>query len=288
MLCNQCPRKCNVDRNVRYGYCQTGDSLRVAKFMLHHWEEPCISGTKGSGTIFFSGCSLRCVYCQNYEISHLGKGKNISTKDFIDIVKKLEKMGAHNINLVTPTHFFDKIVEAFNIYRPHIPIVYNCSGYEDVSMLHKLKGFVDIYLVDCKYYDEALSSKYSACPDYFKIAKNAIIEMKKQQPTDQIVDGIMQKGVIVRHMVLPECSDDSIKILDWLHSEFGNKVTLSLMNQYTPYYKASDYPELNHRTKPIEYTRVLLYARKLGFDGYMQDKSSSGCAFIPDFDDNDL
>lgn len=286
MKCNQCPRKCNIDRAKQPGICATSDLLRVAKFMLHNWEEPCISGSNGSGAIFFSGCPLRCVYCQNYQISHEGKGKDITVNELVDIMKDLVNKGAHNINFVTPTHFSNKIIDALKIYRPPVPIIYNCSGYEDVLTLRKLKGVVDIYLVDCKYYNSALSSKYSTCPDYFEKAQKAIIEMRNQQPSDLLVDGLMKKGVIVRHMVLPTHSDDSIHILDWLKLEFGTNITLSLMSQYTPCYKANKYSELSQKIKPIEYTRVLMYARRLGFDGYMQDVSSSSCVFIPDFDNN--
>lgn len=260
-----------------------GDRLKIAKVMTHYWEEPCISGSKGSGTIFFSGCPLKCVYCQNYKISHEGRGREISVDELIDIFKDLEKRGVHNINLVTPTHYTDLIIEALDKYRPRVPIVYNCGGYEDVEMIKKLKDYIDIYLVDCKYFAKDLSLKYSKCPDYFDRAIEAIKEMRKNQPVDRIVDGIMKQGVIVRHLVLPTCTQDSIDVVNHLYATFGNNVIISLMSQYVPYYRANEYPEINRKLKKIEYTRVLMHLRRLGMDGYCQQFDSADTQYIPDF-----
>lgn len=282
MKCNNCPRKCNVDRGSQLGFCQLSNKLRLALASVHYGEEPEISGTKGSGTIFFSGCNLRCVYCQNYDISHDNFGANVSVKRLAEIFKELELKGVHNINLVTPTPYADKIIHALKIYRPKIPIVYNSSGYESVETIKKLRKYIDIYLVDLKYFSSELSQKYSNCNNYFNIATSAILEMKKNQPKNIIRNGLLKKGVIIRHLVLPGHTDDSIKILDWIHTNCPD-TTVSIMGQFTPYYKCQDYPEINRKLRPIEYKRVVKYAHNLGLNGYMQELSSATTEEIPKF-----
>ena len=255
MKCNICPRNCNIDRNSLTGFCSE-KSMRISHVMLHHWEEPLISGecnSTGSGTIFFAGCNLKCVYCQNYEISSNGNGILTAPEKLVEIIKDLENQGALNINFVTPTHFTDEIITALKIYKPSIPIVWNTSGYETIETLEKLIGLVDVFLTDLKYFSPELSKKYSSCPNYFEFASNAILKMREIVGDDEIQNGLMKKGVIIRHMVLPSCSTDSIKILDWINSNLGNKTIISIMNQYTPYHKAKNFPEINKKLKPIEY-----------------------------------
>ncbi len=284
MKCYRCPRNCGVVRNVQTGVCGVGDEPRVAKVYLHKWEEPCISVNNGSGTIFFSGCNLKCVYCQNYKISSEAFGKDITVSQLADIYKKLESMGADNINLVTPSHYVDAIIDAFKIYKPNIPIVYNSSGYESQESLNKLKNWIDIFLVDFKYYDSELAKNLSSAPDYPEIAKQTIKKMREFQPNN-IYDGDkMLKGVIVRHLILPNHTDDSINILHWLKDNIAEPC-ISLMGQYTPMYKASGYKDINRKLKPIEYKRVSSVMIKLGLtDGYMQELSSADEGYTPTWD----
>lgn len=283
MSCNLCPRKCGVDRENNIGYCGQSNELSLARVGLHHWEEPIISGDKGSGTIFFSGCNMQCVFCQNYEISR-GKGKNITTQRLADIFKKLEDMGAHNINLVTGTHYVGQIINAMEIYKPNIPIVYNCSGYESLSTIQMLNGLVDIYLPDLKYSDNILAKKYSNCKDYFDIAGQAILQMKKQQPVDIVDNGIMKKGLIIRHLVMPNAIDNSLDVINWLEKNLPKTSYISLMGQYLPCGNALEYPELSRKIKPLEYKIVLNKLLQLGFDNaFIQDLTSAEKEFIPDF-----
>ena len=284
--CTLCPRACNVDRSSSLGYCKEKNILKIARASLHFDEEPIISGKTGSGTIFFSGCNLKCVYCQNHDISHDNFGKNISTDKLADIFKKLENQGATNINLVTPTHFVDKIIEALKIYRPHIPIVYNTNSYESISTLEKLAPFVDIYLADIKYFDSDLSNRLSKAKDYFEVAMSAILKMRENVPQDIIENGLMKKGLIIRHLVLPNHIDDSKKIFDNLIKHFDPKNTIiSLMGQYTPMYKAHSFQDINRPLKPLEYKIVQNYILNLGFDnGYFQELSSATSDYTPAFD----
>lgn len=286
MKCNNCPRMCNVDRTTKRGFCNE-KSMRVSHVMLHHWEEPIISGDEnavGSGTIFFSGCNLKCVYCQNYKISSNGSGDLTTPEKLVEIMKGLEKKGALNINFVTPTHIANEIIEALKIYKPSIPIIWNTSGYESIEMLEKLSAFVDIFLTDLKYYSSELSTKYSSCSNYFSVASKAILKMREIVGEDIINDGLMKKGLLIRHMVLPSASKDSIKILDWITNNLGNQTIISIMNQYTPCYKASEFPEINRLVKPIEYDRVVSHARSLGYNfAFIQDKTSANSYFIPKF-----
>ncbi len=285
MVCNSCPRKCNVDRSEKAGFCGMTDKIKIARAELHFWEEPCISGERGSGTIFFSGCPLKCVYCQNEEISSGGFGKEITTERLAEIFKELEEKGAHNINLVTPTHYSAQILKAFEIYKPKIPIVYNCSGYEDTRTLKKFRNIVDIYLTDIKYFDSNVSEKYSKAKDYFVVASCAVKEMVSQQP-ENIFDenGIMKKGVIIRHLVLPLNLTQTRKILEWIKENLPDNVIISLMSQYVPLGKACEHKEINRKLTTREYEKVLDMFDELGFEhGFMQELSSSKKDFIPPF-----
>jgi len=286
MNCTLCPRNCGVDRSVLKGYCGCTDKLYISRAALHYWEEPCISGTNGSGTVFFSGCNMHCVYCQNREISSGECGKEITIQRLAEIFNELQSQNAHNINLVTPTHYILQIIKALDISNPRIPVVYNTGGYESIKALKLLKNYVDIYLTDIKYYDSTLSQKYSNAPDYFKIAFKALEEMLIQQPAPKVNNGIMEKGVVVRHLILPSQKDDSVKILRELKAAFGTKsFILSLMSQYTPYVHNDKYPELNRRITSLEYKSVVNEALDLGFiNGYMQEKSSAKEEYTPPFD----
>lgn len=282
--CNVCPRGCNISRYDSIGYCKS-KGLRIARYGLHYWEEPCISGKEGSGTIFFSGCALRCSYCQNYEVSQLSKGYNISVNDLINIFKELESLGANNINLVTPTHYIDYIIKALDIYKPKIPVCYNTSGYESIASLQRLSNYIDIFLVDFKYFDNDLALKLSKAQDYPQIAKSAIIKMRELIPQDIYNDkGIMVKGVIVRHLVLPNLIDNSKNIISWVKDNLGSNTVLSIMNQYTPFGKAVGDSVIGRKVKPIEYKIVVNHAIKCGFENsYIQEDSSADECFIPEF-----
>ena len=286
MKCNICPRKCNIDRSKFKGFCLETD-LRISKVMMHHYEEPIISGTQkdvGSGAIFFTGCNLKCVYCQNEPISHLGKGENITINNLVEIIKDLENKGALNINLVTPTHFTNQIIQALKIYKPKIPIVWNSSGYETQETIAKLKNYIDIYLVDLKYMDNCLAMKYSKANNYVENATNSILQMRKNQPKDVIENGLMKKGLIVRHLILPNNTSDSLKCLDFIADNLGVDTVVSLMSQYEPRYNAVNYSEINRRITPLEYKRVVNHALKLNMlNCYTQDLSSANSIYTPKF-----
>ncbi len=282
--CKVCPRQCKVDRTVKLGFCGQSNMVKIAKVMLHQWEEPIISGGKGSGAIFFSGCNLKCIYCQNYQISSLGEGKEVTIEGLADLFKQLEQSGAENINLVTPTHFTNQIIKALKIYRPKIPIVWNTSGYESVETIKKLKNYVDIYLTDLKYCSRVLSTEFSCATDYFDVATKAILEMRKNQPEDIIENGLMKKGLIVRHLVLPTFVHDSINVFNWIYENLGTSTYISVMSQYTPCYKALKHKILKKKLKKKDYDKLLMHIVDLGFEnGFVQDLSSSTCEFIPDF-----
>ena len=286
-LCRLCPRNCSVDRTVSKGFCNQG-TLKVARASLHKWEEPIISGTNGSGTVFFSGCNLRCVYCQNYEVSR-GKGKDITPQDLADVFKKLEDMGAHNVNLVTPTHFVEDIIKACEIYKPSIPIAYNCGGYESVDTLERLRGIVDIFMPDFKYSDNALAKKYSNCSNYFEVCTAALIKMRQLCPVDTIQDGLMKKGLIIRHLVLPNALDNTKGVIDWIANNMAKDTYVSLMGQYLPFGEANKFPEINRKLKPIEYKIAINYALSKGLDNtFVQSLESATEDFIPDFDEKSL
>lgn len=282
-FCDCCPRRCRADRITTKGYC--GEyGLKVARASLHFWEEPPISGSKGSGTVFFSGCNLKCVYCQNYEISR-GKGTLLTPAQLVDVFKRLEDAGAHNINLVTATHFTDGILKAFEIYRPSIPVVYNCGGYESTDNLKRLQGIVDVYLPDFKYADDALALKYSNAPDYFEVCMLALEEMRRQRPRDIFENGVMKSGMIIRHLVLPAALDNTKRVLESIKQKFSSSTYVSLMGQYIPCGKAKDFAPLDRKLKPLEYKIAIAYAQKLGFENaFVQDADSADEAYVPDFD----
>lgn len=287
--CRLCPRNCRVNRKERTGFCGEKDGIRCARAALHHWEEPCISGTRGSGAVFFSGCSLKCCYCQNYQISQEGLGKEISPEKLARIFLDLQEQGAHNINLVTGTHFLPGILTALDLARPKlsIPVVYNCGGYEKPEVIRLLDGYVDIYLPDLKYFDPELSARYSGARDYFAQASQAVSAMISQTGSPVFdEDGIMQKGVIIRHMVLPGSRKDSISILRWIREHLPEEgFLLSLLSQYTPFYKSCEYPQINRRLTTYEYDKVLEEAISLGLTkGFMQEKSSAKEEYTPPFD----
>ena len=286
MKCYSCPRMCGADREKEKGYCHTPWDFKIARAGLHFWEEPPISGENGSGTVFFSGCNLGCVYCQNYEISHGDVGKIVSEERVLEIFDELNDKGAHNINLVNPTHYAEKLANLLSKYNKKLPVVYNSSGYERVEILRKLEGLVDIYLPDLKYINGEKSLRYSAAENYFDFASKALLEMKRQCSENVYnEDGIMQKGMIVRHLVLPKNTNQSIEILRWMYDNLGADTSISLMAQYTPYGQIENYPELQRKITEREYEKVLSFALGLGFKNiFTQEPSSSSEKFIPDFD----
>ena len=287
MQCTICPRNCNVERSKTKGYCSQSETVRISKVMFHHYEEPLISGeenSKGCGAIFFTGCNLRCAFCQNYPISHKNKGKNISIKKLANIFKKLEKSGALNINLVTPSHFTKQIIEALKVYKPQIPIVWNSNGYETAETIKQLKEYVDIYLVDLKYMDNNLSTKYSKAPNYVENATNSIKQMKLNQPKDVIKNNLMKKGLIIRHLILPTHTKDSINCFNFIHNEIGSDSIVSIMSQYEPRYKANEHAEINRKITPLEYKRVINHALNLNMTNcFTQDLSSADSKYTPKF-----
>lgn len=286
--CNLCPRRCNVDREVQSGYCGVSGAsgkVKVAKAMLHFGEEPPISGKRGSGAVFFSGCNMRCVFCQNFKISHGGFGKEITVERLSEIFLELQDKGANNINLVTATHYAEQAARAIEITKPRlkIPVVFNCGGYESTETLKRLEGLADVYLPDVKYFDEALALRYSGARGYFEAAYNAVKEMVRQTGRYVIEDGLIKKGVIIRHLVLPSCYKDSIRLLQGL-AEFKDSVLISLMRQYYPCGKAAEYPEINRKLTTFEYNKVLEECERLGFDGFIQEKGSACGDMTPVFD----
>jgi putative pyruvate formate lyase activating enzyme len=287
--CNLCPRRCGADRNAQKGRCGCGDAVKAARAALHFWEEPCISGENGSGTVFFSGCTLGCVYCQNSDISHGGFGREISVERLAEIFLELQAKGVHNINLVSATPYVPWICRALDIARPalHIPVVYNCGGYERVETIRALAGYVDVYLPDIKYYSAEFSQRYSGARDYFEVAAAAVREMIAQTDGLRFDEaGMLQKGVIIRHLVLPGGRKDSMAILRWISENLPkDRFLLSLMSQYTPTERTKDYPEINRRITSMEYDSVVAEAVRLGLTGgFMQQRSSADEAYIPPFD----
>ena len=288
--CNLCPRKCGVNRYENIGYCGANNKIKVAYYSLHMWEEPVISGTNGSGTIFFSNCNLRCLYCQNKKISIDGYGKYISNKRLKEIMLELQERGAHNINLVTPTHYVPQIASVLHKVKNNdlnIPIVYNTSSYENVGTLIMLRGLVDIYLADLKYYDDDLAKKYSLCDNYFEVATMAIDEMYRQAPKIVLDDnGMMQKGLIVRVLILPNHVSDAKKIIDYLYKTYGDDIYISIMSQYTPVNKCK-YDNLNRKITEDEYEKVINYVLTIGVNNaFIQEGDSADESFIPDFNKN--
>ena len=291
--CNLCPRNCLVDRSKTIGVCGMKDKLVVAKAYLHKREEPCISGSTGSGTIFFTGCNLKCIFCQNREISTKLIGQEISIEEFSNICLNLEKQGANNINLVTPTHFVPLIIEGLKLAKEKglsIPIVYNTSSYENIDTIKMLDGIIDIYLPDLKYFNDEYAIKYSHAPNYFNIASCAIKEMYKQvgKPTFD-KNGMMIKGVIVRHMVMPNLKEDTKKILDYLYKTYHNNIFISIMNQYTPIKHFERFKELNNKITESDYDEIINYALDLGIEkAFIQEGNTQETSFIPDFSNQTL
>lgn len=309
--CKLCPRKCSVDRSSgQRGICGETEEIRAARASLHMWEEPCISGENGSGTVFFSGCSLHCIFCQNYQIANGGKGEKLTIEQLAEVFLKLQDKGANNINLVTATHYVPQVVQALEKAQRdglHLPVVYNSSGYEEVDTVKRLEGYVDIYLPDFKYVDNQLSRQYSNAPDYFHKAKDAVKEMVRQTGEMQFTDEatktesldiaeyqrrseageslIMTRGVIVRHLLLPGCLEDSKRVIKYLLQEYGDKIFISIMNQYTPLPHMKKHPTLNRKVTEEEYEELLEYAIASGLEnGFLQEGDVAMESFIPEFD----
>lgn len=283
MICSICPRHCNVDRSVNLGFCQSPDNFRVARAALHFWEEPCISGKEGSGTVFFSGCNLKCVFCQNNEISAENKGVEISDDKLISIFENLISQGANNINLVNPTHYAKRLAKVLSRWKSPVPIVYNSSGYEEVETLKALDGLIDIYLPDLKYIRAEKAMRYSKAADYFEKASVALLEMRRQVE-DKFDGDIMKSGMIIRHLILPQNTNSSIAVLDFIKSSFPDTF-VSLMAQYTPCGDLSEFPEINRKITKREYEKVVNYAFDNSFDKlFIQELSSADKSFIPKFD----
>jgi len=290
--CTLCPRECGADRsNGKTGYCGVaGKGIFGARAALHMWEEPCISGEEGSGTVFFSGCPLRCVYCQNYDIAHADRGTEITIERLSDIFIELQEKGANNINLVTPTHYTPEIIKAVSIAKEkglELPIVYNCSGYEKVDTLRQLDGIVDVYLTDFKYMDHHLAKRYSRAENYPEIVKKALEEMVRQcAETEFDYRGMMRKGVIVRHLLLPGQVQNGKDVVKYVYETYGDRVFLSLMNQYTPLPHVKTYPEINKKITEEEYEELVEYAIEIGVEnGFIQEGDTAEESFIPSFDD---
>lgn len=292
MGCKQCPRNCNKERREgnlsSYGYCKVSVRPKVARAALHFWEEPCISGEEGSGTVFFSGCNLGCVYCQNREIAAGERGKEISIERLAEIFLELQEKGANNINLVTPSHYYAQIKEALLLVKEQlkIPVIANTSSYDSVEMLKDMEGLIDIYLADYKYVSRDLAKKYSHAVDYPEVAEKALAEMFRQVGEPVFNEhGMMKRGMIVRHLLLPGCSEDSKAVLAYLYKTFGDSVYISIMNQYTPLPHVEKYPEINRRITEEEYEEMVDYAIELGIEnGFVQEGETAEESFIPAFD----
>ncbi|MGE5583755.1 MAG: radical SAM protein [Bacillota bacterium] len=288
--CELCPRNCHVDRvNTHSGFCGSGFKPKVARIALHHWEEPPISGERGSGAVFFSGCNLKCCYCQNYQLSHQTSGLEISIDELAERFLFLQANGAHNINLVTPSHFVPQIACAIKIARLmglNIPVVYNSSSYEKVETLKLLEGLVDIYLPDLKCVSPEIGRLYYGAPNYFAVAGSAILEMVRQAGPVVLDDqNIIRSGVMVRHLIIPGQIEDSFRCLEWARENLPAGVYLSVMAQYIPFYKAADHPEINRRITPEEYQAVVARMEQLEFeDGFIQGLESASEDFVPEFD----
>ncbi len=283
MKCNLCPIQCGTQRQFNKGYCGANNDIVIAKYYLHPFEEPMISGTNGSGTVFFCGCSLKCVFCQNYELSRNLRGKTISSFELAEIFKELESKGAHNINLVNPTHYSVQIIDALKIYKPSIPIVYNTHGYEELSALAKIDPYIDVYLPDLKFFAPTISKRYTGKENYFEKASKAI-EFMAKKPFVLDKNGILKSGTIVRHLVLPQCVSDSKKILDWFCSIKDNAY-INVMSQYTPFGEIDKFPELKRRITKREYDAVIDYAISLNIENmFYQKLESSSEEYIPKWD----
>ena len=282
--CTLCPVECGANRLSSAGACGA-DGLRIAKYYLHPFEEPCISFGKGSGTIFFSGCNLRCAFCQNYEVSRAKRGKQITPLQLADIFKELEDMGADNVSLVTPSHLIPYLVQAFEIYRPQIPVVYNTGSYEKVDALQQIDPYIEIYLPDMKFVSPALSKRYLGKENYFEIASEAVSFMANSKPLKMTNEGKMLSGCIVRHLVMPLCGGDTKTIIKWFSRELPQSAYLSLMSQYTPFGKIEGMPELSRKITAREYNAVVDTAMELGIERlFLQERASGSTEYIPSWD----
>lgn len=281
MKCNLCGYKCNVDRKKQSGVCGV-KTLRIAKYGVYFNEEPCISGTNGSGTIFFCSCSLKCVFCQNYPVSRNQIGREISIDKLIEIMKELVNKGVHNINFVNPTHYTYEILAALEKYTPPVPLVWNTHGYDSEETIELIKDKVKIFLIDFKYYDNGLAKKYSKVPHYFETASLAIKKMR-EVVDDNFIDNIMQSGLIIRHLILPSYYKDSMKICKWISDNMRDTI-ISIMSQFTPYGKVKDYPEINRKLFSAENKKVIDYCQELDLKGYFQPSGACGEKYIPKWD----
>ena len=285
--CHLCPKNCGVNRYKQLGFCKSSADLYVSYYSLHMWEEPIISGKHGSGAIFFSNCNLKCIFCQNRKISNDGYGKKISLDRLSDIMIELQEKGAHNINLVNPTHYVPLIKYSINSIKDKlsIPVVYNTSSYENVETIKMMNGIVNIYLADFKYYDNELGKRYSNCDNYRECAINSIDEMFKQVGKFVIKDDLMVSGLIVRVLVLPGHIDDSKKIIKYLHEKYGDNIIISIMNQYTPLFHIEKYENLNRKVNDSEYDEIINYACDIGVKhAFIQEGDTQKESFIHDFD----
>ena len=287
MECYLCPARCGVDRTKNKGRCGAGNEIIIARAAPHYYEEPCISGKNGSGAVFFSGCGMRCIFCQNADISQNLKGREATPSELADIFKRLAQSGVHNINLVTPTHFAHKVAKALEIFGGELPVVWNSSGYELPETLKMLDGLVDVYMPDFKYGDDSIAKKYSGVEGYFEAAKEAIDEMFRQRGKYKLgEDGLLKSGVLVRHLVLPEAYENTRNVLDYISERFSaGEILFSLMGQYTPMPSVANIPELSRRLNDNEYNWAVGYMRSCGIeDGFVQELSSAEKCYIPDFD----
>lgn len=288
--CSLCPRKCLAERkNGKTGFCGGNDKVKIARAALHFWEEPCISGESGSGTVFFSGCTMRCIFCQNKEISRGEAGKEISIERLSEIYLELQKKGANNINLVTPMHYAPQITKAIDIARKNglsLPIVWNTGGWELPESVESVKDYADIWLTDFKYFDNALAEKFSNAPNYFEVASAALHQMA-EQTGEPVFDenGMMKRGIIVRHLMLPGHIDDTKNVINYLWNTYGDKIWISIMNQYTPLCSDERYPELSRKVSDEEYDEAIDYACDLGIENaFVQEGGTAEESFIPPFD----
>lgn len=287
--CHLCPRNCRIDRNQKMGFCGESAVLRVARASLHMWEEPPLSGEVGSGTVFFSGCNLGCIFCQNHKIAHGHRGKEISAERLAEIFLELQEKGAANINLVTAVHFVPHVIRALDLAKEKglfLPIVYNSGGYESEETLRLLRGYIDVYLPDYKYRSPILAEAFSKARNYPEIAEKALAEMYSQVGEPQFDEnGMMKKGMIVRHLVLPKHTDDSMEVLRYLHETYGDNIYISIMSQYTPCRKFTEYPELSRKLTTYEYRKVVKFAEDIGIrNGFLQSGAAAMESFIPNFD----
>ncbi len=281
-----CPRNCGADRSTQTGLCGAGDKIKVARAAPHFWEEPCLSGANGSGTVFFSGCNLGCVFCQNFDVSHCAFGKEVDSVQLMRIFDALVEKGVHNLNLVTPTHFVPMLAKVLREYNSPVPVVYNSSGYEKAETLKMLEGLVDIYLPDIKYFDSAPALKYSGAADYFKYASEAVLEMHRQTGNIELDEnGIAKKGLIIRHMVLPGNISQAVKVFEWVSNNLPIETYISVMRQYTPFGEAKNMPPVDRRLSAREYSIVKQKILAMGFENcFFQSGESAKESFIPNFD----